>query len=171
MYFLFTIEEEVGIGASTILIDDIASLIGIDNGTTAPGQNSDEFGVTISMADKNGPFDYHLIRKLVDLCVENEIFYQKDVFRHYRSDVASAIAAGFDVRTALISFGVDSSHGWERIHIHALRSLAELITAYALSSIAIRRDAVIVGPIKGFPRQPMVEAEQELTPDVELEHK
>lgn len=170
MYFLFTIEEEVGIGASTILIDDIASLIAIDNGTAAPGQNSAEFGVTISMADKNGPFDYHLIRKLVDLCVENEIFYQKDVFRHYRSDVASAIAAGFDVRTALICFGVDGSHGWERIHIHALRSLAELITAYALSSIAIRRDAMIVGPIKGFPRQPMVEAEQELTSDVELEH-
>ena len=170
MYFLFTIEEEVGVGASTILIDDIASLIAIDNGTTAPGQNSAEFGVTISMADQNGPFDYHLTRKLVDLCVENEIIYQKDVFRHYRSDVASAVEAGFDVRTALICFGVDGSHGWERIHIHALRSLAELVTAYALSSIAIRRDAMVVGPIKGFPRQPMVEAEQELTSDVELEH-
>ncbi len=170
LYILFTIEEEVGIGASTILTDEIASLIAIDNGTSAPGQNSAEFGVTISMADKNGPFDYHLTRKLVDLCVENEIIFQKDVFRHYRSDVASAVEAGFDVRTALICFGVDGSHGWERIHIHALRSLAELVTAYALSSIAIRRDAMVVGPIKGFPRQPMVEAEQELTSDVELEH-
>jgi peptidase M42 family hydrolase len=170
LYVLFTIEEEVGIGASTILTDEIASLIAIDNGTSAPGQNSAEFGVTISMADKNGPFDYHLTRKLVDLCTENEIIYQKDVFRHYRSDVASAVEAGFDVRTALICFGVDGSHGWERIHIHALRSLAELVTTYALSSVAIRRDAMVVGPIKGFPRQPMVEAEQELTSDVELEH-
>jgi peptidase M42 family hydrolase len=170
LYFLFTIEEEVGIGASTILTDDIASLIAIDNGTSAPGQNSAEFGVTISMADQNGPFDFHLTRKLVDLCVENEIFYQKDVFRHYRSDVASAVEAGFDVRTALICFGVDGSHGWERIHIHALRSLAELITAYALSSIAIRRDAMLVGPLTGFPRQPITQAEQELTSDVELEH-
>jgi putative aminopeptidase FrvX len=85
-------------------------------------------------------------------CAATEIFYQNDLFRHYRSDVASAIAAGFDVRTALICFGVDGSRGWERIHIHALRSLAELITAYALSSIAIRRDAMIVGPIKVFPR-------------------
>jgi peptidase M42 family hydrolase len=170
IYFLFTIEEEVGIGASTILTDDIASLIAVDNGTSAPGQNSAEFGVTISMADQNGPFDYHLTRKLVDLCVENEIFFQKDVFRHYRSDVASAVEAGFDVRTALICFGVDGSHGWERIHIHALRSLAELITAYALSSIAIHRDAMVVGPLKGFPRQPITQAEQELTSDVELEH-
>jgi peptidase M42 family hydrolase len=163
LYFLFTIEEEVGVGASTILTDDIASLIAIDNGTSAPGQNSAEFGVTISMADQSGPFDYHLTRKLVRLCVENEIIYQKDVFRHYRSDVASAVEAGFDVRTALICFGIDASHGWERIHIHALRSLAELVTAYALSSVEISRDALVLGPIKGFPKQPTDEAEQALT--------
>lgn len=168
-YFLFTIEEEVGVGASNILTDDITSLIAVDNGTSAPGQNSAEFGVTISMADRNGPFDYHLTRKLVKLCIENEIFYQKDVFRHYRSDVASAVEAGHDVRTALICFGVDASHGWERIHVHALRSLAELVTAYALSPIDFTRDAMEAGPLKGFTRQPTEEAEQELTSDVELE--
>jgi len=166
VYFLFTIEEEVGVGASTILIDDIASLIAVDNGTTAPGQNSAEFGVTISMADQQGPFDYHLTRKLVRLCIENDIFYQKDVFRHYRSDVASAVEAGFDVRTALICFGVDASHGWERIHIHALRSLTELVTAYAMSEVEISRDAQVLGSINGFPRQPTEEAAQELTSDV-----
>lgn len=169
VYFLFTIEEEVGVGASTILTDEIASLVAVDNGTTAPGQNSAEFGVTISMADQQGPFDYHLTRKLVQLCVENDIYYQKDVFRHYRSDVASAVAAGFDVRTALVCFGIDGSHGWERIHIHALRSLAELITAYALSPVEISRDAMVVGPLQGFPRQPTEEAEQELRSDTAFE--
>jgi peptidase M42 family hydrolase len=169
IYFLFTIEEEVGVGASNILTEDVASLIAVDNGTSAPGQNSAEFGVTISMADRNGPFDYHLTRKLVKLCVDNEIFYQKDVFRHYRSDVASAVEAGHDVRTALICFGVDASHGWERIHVHALRSLAELVTAYALSPIDFTRDAMEVGPLTGFTRQPTEGADQELTSDVELE--
>lgn len=169
VYFLFTIEEEVGVGASNILTEDVASLIAVDNGTSARGQNSAEFGVTVSMADRAGPFDYHLTRKLVRLCIENEIFYQKDVFRHYRSDVASAVEAGHDVRTALICFGVDASHGWERIHVHALRSLAELVTAYTLSPIAFTRDAMEVGPLKGFTRQPTKEAEQELTSDVELD--
>ncbi|MGH6866666.1 MAG: osmoprotectant NAGGN system M42 family peptidase [Methyloceanibacter sp.] len=169
LYFLFTIEEEVGVGASNILTDEISSLIAVDNGTTAPGQNSAEFGVTISMADRSGPFDYHLTRKLVGLCHDNEIIHQKDVFRHYRSDVASAVEAGHDVRTALVCFGVDASHGWERIHIHALRSLAELLTAYAFSPIDIARDAKDVGPLKGFTRQPTEEAEQELTSDVEIE--
>ena len=169
VYFLFTIEEEVGIGASTVLNDDIASLIAVENGTTAPGQNSAEFGVTVSMADQHGPFDYHLTRKLLRLCEENEILFQRDVFRYYRSDVASAVVAGNDVRTALICFGVDGSHGWERIHMHSLRSLAELVTAYLLSPVEINRDATVLGPLTGFTRQPTAEASQELTTDVVLD--
>lgn len=169
LYFLFTIEEEVGVGASTILNDDIAALIAVDNGTSAPGQNSAEFGVTIAMADQQGPFDFHLTNKLVRLCFENDIYYQKDVFRFYRSDVASAVEAGHDVRTALICFGIDASHGWERIHIHALRSLAELVTAYVMSPITISRDAKELGPLNGFTTQPTEEAEQELTTDLHLD--
>ena len=168
-YFLFTIEEEVGIGAANILTEDIASLIAVDNGTTAPGQNSAEFGVTLAMADQNGPFDYHLTRKLARLCREDDIYYQKDIFRHYRSDVASAVVAGHDVRTALVCFGIDASHGWERIHVHALRSLAELITAYLLSPIAFWRDAAEVGTLDDFTSQPTEQAEQKLSSNVRMD--
>jgi peptidase M42 family hydrolase len=169
IYFLLTIAEEVGVGASAVLNEDIAALIAVDNGTSAPGQNSAEFGVTVCMADAQGPFDYHLTRKLVRLCRENDIHYQKDLFRHYRSDSASALEAGHDVRTALIAFGVDGSHGWERIHMHALRSLAELVTAYVTSSVEIKRDAKEISTLKGFTEQPVEEAEQTLTTDVELD--
>ena len=164
IHWLFTIAEEVGVGASSILTDDVVSIVAVDNGTTAPGQNSDEFGVTVCMADQTGPFDYHLTKKLVELCRANEIRYQKDVFRHYRSDSASAIEAGADVRTALITFGVDASHGYERIHMHALRSLAELITAYAVSPVAIKSDLEEIGDVSGFTRQPTSEADQRLSP-------
>ena len=81
-YFLISIAEEVGVGASAVLHGDIASLVAIDNGTTAPGQNSSERGVTIAMADSSGPFDYHLTNKLVDLCERYELDYQRDVFRY-----------------------------------------------------------------------------------------
>src|SRR5690606_14503616 len=67
-FFLVSISEEVGSGASAVLHGDIASLVAIDNGTIAPGQNNEEFGVTIGMADSTGPFDYHLTNKLIDLC-------------------------------------------------------------------------------------------------------
>lgn len=160
--FIFSISEEVGVGASSVLTQDVASLVTVDNGTTAPGQASDEFGVTIGMADQTGPYDYHLTRKLIKLCRENDIAYQQDVFRYYRSDSASAIQAGHDVRTALIAFGIDASHGHERIHMHALRSLAELMTAYAHSPVEIPRDAEEIGSLKGFTQQPMKEAKSTL---------
>ncbi len=167
IHWLFTIAEEVGHGAASIILPDIASMVAVDNGTSAPGQNSDEFGVTIAMADQTGPFDFHLTRKLVQLCRDNDIRHQKDVFRHYRSDSASAVEAGADVRTALVTFGVDASHGYERIHMHALRSLAELLTCYAASPVEISRDAQPSGDLEGFTRQPTEVARQALTPDVE----
>ncbi|MCK0206454.1 osmoprotectant NAGGN system M42 family peptidase [Starkeya koreensis] len=164
--WLFSISEEVGVGASAVLTSDVASLIAIDNGTSAPGQASDEFGVTVCLADQSGPFDYHLTKKLVELCRANDIRYQKDVFRYYRSDSASAVVAGADVRTALLTFGIDASHGYERIHMHALRSLAELITAYVQSPVEITRDFQPTAGLKGFTRQPSQEADQILSPDV-----
>ncbi|MXN65018.1 osmoprotectant NAGGN system M42 family peptidase [Stappia sp. GBMRC 2046] len=163
-YWLFSISEEVGVGASAVLSHDVASLVVVDNGTSAPGQNSSEFGVTIAMADQTGPFDYHLTHKLIQLCRDNEIRHQRDVFRYYRSDSASAIEAGADVRTALATFGVDASHGYERINMHALRSVAELLTAYTLSPVQIERDAKEIGPMKGFTEQPLEKASQDLGP-------
>ena len=168
VFWLMTISEEVGHGASAILPGEVASMVTIDNGTTAPGQNSAEFGVTVAMADQTGPFDYHLTHKLIRLCQDEDIRHQRDVFRYYRSDSASAIEAGADVRTALITFGVDASHGYERIHVHALRSLAELVTAYIASPIEIGRDAREMASLKGFTTQPMAEAEQELSRDSEV---
>lgn len=160
-FWLFTIAEEVGHGAASILLPDIASMVAVDNGTTAPGQNSSEFGVTIAMADQTGPFDYHLTRKMAALCKAYDIPMQKDVFRHYRSDSASAIEAGADVRTALVTFGVDASHGYERIHTHALTSLADLLTAYVRSPVDIPRDRQVVGGLSGFTHQPVQPADIE----------
>ncbi len=168
LFWILTITEEVGHGASAVVPNEVAAMVTIDNGTTAPGQNSSEFGVTVAMADQTGPFDYHLTHKLIRLCQDEDIRFQRDIFKHYRSDSASALEAGADVRTALITFGVDSSHGYERIHMHALRSLAELVTAYVSSSIEISRDARDLASLKGFTTQPMAEAEQGLSRDSEV---
>ena len=157
-WWLFTIAEEVGHGASSVLVPDVASMVTVDNGTTAPGQNSSEFGVTIAMADQTGPFDWHLTRKLVHLARDHDIPHQKDVFRYYRSDSASALEAGADIRTALLTFGIDASHGYERIHESALGDLARLLIAYAESEVEIGRDADALSGVKGFTHQPIDDA-------------
>ena len=154
-YFLFSIAEEVGVGASSVLHGDIASMVTVDNGTTAPGQNSAEKGVTVAMADSTGPFDYHITNKLIDLCTAREIPFQRDIFRHYRCDSASAVEAGNDIRTALVTFGVDASHGYERIHLDALESLGRLLVAYLTSDVSIKRDRKELDSLLGFTSQPV----------------
>jgi len=154
IHFIFTITEEVGSGASSVLLDHVVAMVSIHNGATAAGQNSAETGVTIGMADQVGPFDYHLTRKLIRLCEAEGIAYQRDVFRYYRSDSASALEGGADVRTALITFGIDASHSYERIHVHSLKSIAELVCAYAASPVEIARDTEELSGLEGFTTQP-----------------
>jgi len=162
IHFIFTITEEVGSGASAVLLENVVAMVSIDNGTTAPGQNSAETGVTIAMADQVGPFDYHLTRKLIRLCEADGIPHQRDVFRYYRSDSASAIGGGADVRTALITFGVDASHSYERIHLNALESIARLVCAYASSPVEIERDVEELADLEGFTTQPTEPADDAL---------
>ena len=156
-HILFTISEEVGSGASAVLHGDVAEMVTIDNGTPAPFQASSEFGVTIAMADSAGPFDYHLVRRLIALCTDHDIPFQRDIFCDYRSDSASAVEAGNDIRTALVTFGVDSSHGYERTHLSSLESIAKLLAVYMQNEPVFWRDRDTLGSDKDFPTQPFDE--------------
>jgi len=153
-HLIFTIAEEVGVGVSGTLHGDISEMVAIDNGTIAPGQNTNEYGVTIAAQDMSGPFDHHLVRKLIRLCQDWEIPYSRDVFKYYRSDSATALEAGNDLRHALVCFALDSSHGYERTHEDSMRGLGELLAAYMLSEPTVRRDEKELGPLTGFPTQP-----------------
>lgn len=158
-HVLFTISEETGCGASAVLHGDVAEMVTIDNGTAGPGQNSREHGVTIAMADSTGPFDYHLTHHLLHLCREYDIPHVRDIFRYYRCDSASAVEAGNDIRTALLTFGVDASHGYERTHMDSLIQVARLLIRYAASEPLFRREARPLSKIDGFPDTKTVSVE------------
>jgi peptidase M42 family hydrolase len=130
---MFTITEEVGTGASSSLGDDVVEFVGIDIGPVAPGQNARETGVTLCAQDTSGPFDRHMLDHLKRLCRQNDIAFQVDLFRYYYSDASSAVKAGHDVRDALITFGTDATHGYERTHLSSLESIARLLVAYSHS--------------------------------------
>jgi len=131
---IFTISEEVGTGASASLPTDVGELVGIDIGPVAAGQNARETGVTLCAQDTSGPFDLHMLEMLKGLCRDNRIEHRVDLFRHYYSDANSALKAGHDVREALITFGTDATHGYERTHLSGLLSLVRLLSVYALST-------------------------------------
>lgn len=154
---LVTIAEEIGQGASHGLDADVAEMISVDNAVCAPGQASIEDGVTVPMADMTGPFDYHLTRRLCRLCEEHDIPYARDVFKWYRSDVAAALEAGAGTRAALVAFGLDGSHGWERTHVRSIEAVARLLGVWLQTPLTFARwDATPTGPLEEFPsaRQP-----------------
>ncbi|WP_319455448.1 MULTISPECIES: osmoprotectant NAGGN system M42 family peptidase [unclassified Mycobacterium] len=149
---MVTITEEVGHGASHGLPPDVAELVSVDNAVCAPGQHSIEDGVTIPMADLHGPFDYHLTRKLCRLADKHGIPYARDVFRYYRSDAAAAIEAGAGTRAALVGFGLDGSHGWERTHLDSLEATYNLLHAWLQTPLTFAKwDANPSGKLRDFP--------------------
>ncbi|MGZ4585200.1 MAG: osmoprotectant NAGGN system M42 family peptidase [Mycobacterium sp.] len=149
---MITITEEVGHGASHGLPADVAELVSVDNAVCAPGQHSIEDGVTIPMADLHGPFDYHLTRKLCRLAEEQDIPCARDVFRYYRSDAAAAIEAGAGTRAALVGFGLDGSHGWERTHLDSLQAVYCLLHTWLQTPLTFAKwDAKPSGKLRDFP--------------------
>ena len=85
--------------------------------------------------DNSGPFDPLLTRKLEQLAKQENLPYVRDVFRFYFSDCAAALQAGNDVRHALIGFGTDASHSYERTHMDSLVGTCQLLGAYLKSPL------------------------------------
>ncbi len=138
---LFTITEETGTGAAGVLPWDVSEFVGIDIAPVAPGQHSSEHAVSVAMQDSGGPYDYHLSRHLLRLGAENDLPVRRDMFRYYFSDAHSAVTSGHDIRTALLAFGCDATHGYERTHIDSLAALSRLLGAYMLSPPVFASDA------------------------------
>ena len=150
---IFTITEETGTGSAGALPWDVSEFVGVDIAPSAPGQTSTEHAVSLCMQDSGGPYDYHLSRHLLSLCQRDEIPVRRDVFRYYHSDAESAIRSGNDIRTALVAFGTDATHGYERTHCDSLEGVARLLTAYAFSPPVFEQDKRNDAPRENFQRQ------------------
>lgn len=149
---LITVSEEVGHGASSGIDHDVAEMVSVDAAACAPGQHASETGVAVAMQDLHGPYDYHLSRKLHRLGMQHDIEISRDVFRYYRSDVASALEAGVETRAALLGFGVDATHGHERTHRRSIRATAELLSLYLQTDLTFAQwDSSRKGPLAAFP--------------------
>lgn len=132
-HLLITVAEEADHGATDGFLDSIEELVAVDLAVVAPGQRSREQAVTVAGADRSGPFDFGLTRRLLALAEQHGIDHERDVFRRYRSDAAAAVESGAALRTAVVGFGVDASHGHERTHLDGLVATAQLVAAYLLS--------------------------------------
>ncbi len=125
----FVVYEEVGHGAST-LSADIDEFVTLDMGCVGLDLAGSETAVSICASDTNGPYDYELTGRLIELAKENDIPYTVDVFPFYGSDVGAAYRSGLDLKGALIGTGVCASHGMERTHLEGIEATLKLIYLY-----------------------------------------
>lgn len=121
--------EEVGHGAAFIP-SDIAEMLAVDMGCIGEDLACTEYDVSICAKDSSGPYDYHMVSRLIDLSKKHDLPYAVDIYPYYGSDVSAALRAGNNIKGALIGPGVHASHGMERTHYEALEATMKLIIAY-----------------------------------------
>ena len=125
----FVNQEEVGHGAAAVSTK-IDEFVTVDMGCIGLDLAGNEYAVSIAAKDSNGPYDYELTSRLINLAKKNKINYVVDIFPFYGSDIGAAWHAGVDCKGALIGPGVHASHGMERTHLDAIVNTIELLYSY-----------------------------------------
>ncbi len=126
----FSNYEEVGHGGTVGYSDGIEELLVIDMGVLGDDCQGNEVSCSICAKDSTGPYDYAFRKRLVDLCLANDIPHKVDVYPYYGSDGSAALRAGLDFRVGLIGMGVAASHGTERTHRKGIEATINLCLAY-----------------------------------------
>ncbi|MDY6828204.1 MAG: osmoprotectant NAGGN system M42 family peptidase [Pseudomonadota bacterium] len=139
-YFLFTVTETIGFGAGSAVLPEVSELLTLDFASVPSTEKSPMRRVTIASADASGPYDYHLIANLKRIADEHGIPCQKKLLEAYHSDTASALAAGHDVRTAVIAYAGDAAHSTERTHIESLLNAGRLLIGYVTTEPTFAKD-------------------------------
>lgn len=137
---LFTISETIGTGTGAAVSAEVSELVTVDFASVPATEKSPFKRVVIASGDAAGPYDWHLTAHLEKLAAELGIPHQKKLLEAFHSDAASALAAGHDVRTAVIAYAGDASHSVERTHFQSLQNIVRLLCGYATAEPTFARD-------------------------------
>ena len=129
--FAFPYNEEIGVGGRYVP-EEVSEYIAVDIGLIGPQHEGDERKVSICAKDKNGPYDYELINRLIGYAGKAEVDYVLDVFLNYSTDGNAAMRGGNNLKAADFGMACWCSHGRERTHIDGLVGTTKLMLAYML---------------------------------------
>ena len=150
---MFTVTETIGTGTAGAMFPDVSELVTVDFASLQHFTPEAVTGVTLALQDASGPFDYHLSHHLLRIAEENRLPVRTAVLDAHHNDSSSAIVAGHDVRTAVMTYGGHASHSVERVHLESLANVARLLIHYLQSEAVFRRDQSIMAPLDGFSHQ------------------
>jgi len=130
VWLQFSVFEEIGVGGATLLPHDVHDVIAVDMGCVGELQTGSERKVSICAKDSQGPYDYDMLKELVQAAQRDNVAYAVDTYFRYGSDAGVSLRAGYDVRNMTLGPGVYASHGYERTHITALEATFDLLCGY-----------------------------------------
>ncbi|GAU79788.1 M42 family metallopeptidase [Fusibacter sp. 3D3] len=111
LYFVFTVQEEVGCRGAVVAAERIKPDIGIAIDITPDhiypsdlsGSNAVGEGVAIKVGDPSAMIDEALLNQMINCCEKHEIKYQRDVMDRGGTDISSINRSNYGVRVAGIS--------------------------------------------------------------------
>lgn len=130
MYHYITVYEEVGHGGAASIPDGVKEMISVDMGCVGNGLGCTERQVSICAKDSHGPYNYDVVKGLMETAKKHKIDYCVDIYPFYGSDVDTTLCAGYELRHGLIGSGVYASHGYERSHVDGVKNTLDLLIHY-----------------------------------------
>lgn len=127
----FPYREEIGLGGRYVP-EEVSEYVAVDIGLIGPQHEGDEHKVSICAKDKNGPYDYELISRLLGYAEKAEVDCAVDVFLNYSTDGNAAMQGSSNLKAAAFGMACWCSHGRERTHLDGLVGTTRLMLAYAL---------------------------------------
>lgn len=111
VYYVFTVQEEVGCRGAVVSAERIKPDIGISVDVTPDhfyptdltGANAVGEGIGISVGNPSAMLDEYLVDSMIACCEENDIKYQRDVMDRGGTDASSINMSGMGVRVCGIS--------------------------------------------------------------------
>jgi endoglucanase len=139
LYFVFTVQEEVGLRGATVAAARIKPDLGIaldvtvanDYPDAAEGSNTLGGGTAVKVSDGSVICDEYLVEEMVKCCEENSIKYQLDVIDMGGTDAGAINRSNFGVKAAGISVATRYVHGPNAfVNMKDVEASIELLSKY-----------------------------------------
>jgi putative aminopeptidase FrvX len=119
LYFVFTVQEEVGLRGAMVAANRINPDLGIaldvtvanDFPNASEGSNTLGGGTAVKISDGSVICNEYLVEEMVKCCEENNIKYQRDVIDAGGTDAGAINRSNFGVRASGISVATRYVHG------------------------------------------------------------
>ena len=140
IYYVFTVQEEVGCRGSVVAAERIKPDIGVSVDVTPDhyypcdlkGCNEVGKGVGVTFGNPSAMLDEYLVNEMVKTCEDNAIDYQRDVMDRGGTDASSMNRAYYGTRVAGISIVDRYPHSQSSvISKHDVECAIELVNKYS----------------------------------------